>query len=70
MMSWLFIPLYHIRAGVSFSRLTHINGIPSKPGTTARAWFYGKLLLAGPCEKVVNEGRFPPVRKRRVKEGA
>jgi hypothetical protein len=25
---------------------------------TARAWFYGKLLLAAICEAVVNSGRF------------
>jgi IS4 transposase len=36
------------------------NQIPSKLDTTARAWFYGKLLLAALCETIVNKGRFSP----------
>jgi IS4 transposase len=40
--------------------LFHYNEIPSKLEGTAHAWFYGKLLLAGLCETVVNKGRFFP----------
>jgi hypothetical protein len=40
--------------------LFHYNQIPSKLEATARAWFYGKLLLAALCETVVNKGRFSP----------
>ncbi|MDR1219165.1 MAG: transposase [Treponema sp.] len=34
---------------------TPVHGEPS-----ARAWFYGKLLLAALCETWVNRGRFSP----------
>jgi hypothetical protein len=36
------------------------NHIPSKLDATARAWFYGKLLLAALCENIINRGRFSP----------
>jgi hypothetical protein len=57
--------LYRMRWEIEqvFKRLKslfHYNEIPSKLGETARAWFYGKLLLAALCERVVNKGRFSP----------
>lgn len=57
--------LYRMRWEIEqvFKRLKtlfHYNQIPSKLESTARAWFYGKLLLAALCETVVNKGRFSP----------
>jgi hypothetical protein len=57
--------LYRMRWEIEqvFKRLKslfHYNQIPLKLETTARAWFYGKLLLAALCETVVNKGRFSP----------
>jgi IS4 transposase len=40
--------------------LFHYNEIPSKLDESAKAWFYGKLLLAALCETAVNKGRFSP----------
>jgi hypothetical protein len=59
------LELYRMRWEIElvFKRLKslfHYNEIPSKLEGTARAWFYGKLLLAGLCETVVNKGRFSP----------
>jgi hypothetical protein len=44
--------------------LFHYNEILSKLEAAARAWFYGKLLLAAICEAVVNSGRFPPAESK------
>jgi hypothetical protein len=48
---------------IAFKRLKslfHYNDVPAKQGESAKAWFYGKLLLAALCETVVNTGRFSP----------
>jgi hypothetical protein len=57
--------LYRMRWEIEkvFKRLKSIfryKEIPTKLESTARAWFYGKLLLAALCERVVNKGRFSP----------
>jgi hypothetical protein len=52
---------------IAFKRLKslfHYNDLPAKNGESARAWFYGKLLLAALCETMVNTGRFPPQKQR------
>jgi hypothetical protein len=36
------------------------NQIPSKVEASAKAWFYGKLLLAAFCESWANKSRFSP----------
>jgi hypothetical protein len=59
------LELYRMRWEIEqvFKRIKsifHYNQIPSKLEGTARAWFYGKLLLAALCETVVNRGRFSP----------
>ncbi|MDR3343316.1 MAG: transposase [Treponema sp.] len=38
----------------------HYNEIPSKSDKTAKAWFYGKLLLVAFYETWVNENCFSP----------
>jgi hypothetical protein len=46
-----------------FKRLKSLfqyGDVPMKPDKSARAWFYGKLLLAALCETLVNKGRFSP----------
>jgi hypothetical protein len=46
-----------------FKRLKSLFGyheIPVRIEQSARAWFYGKLLLAALCETWVNTGRFSP----------
>jgi hypothetical protein len=51
---------------VAFKRLKPLfryNGLPAKHGESAKAWFYGKLLLAALCETLVNTGRFSPSAK-------
>ena len=48
---------------IAFKRLKslfHYNDLPAKHSQSARAWFYGKLLLAALCETLVNTGRFSP----------
>ncbi|MDR0760848.1 MAG: transposase, partial [Treponema sp.] len=40
--------------------LFHYNEIPLKLEATAGVWFYGKLLLAALCERIVNKGHFSP----------
>jgi hypothetical protein len=57
--------LYRMRWQIElvFKRLKSLfqyNEIPVKVECTARAWFYGKLLLAALCETIVNKGRFSP----------
>jgi IS4 transposase len=59
------LELYRMRWAIEmvFKRLKslfHYNEIPWKLEGTAKAWFYGKLLLAAFCETVVNSGRFSP----------
>jgi hypothetical protein len=59
------LELYRARWQIemAFKRLKslfHYNDLPSKEGKSARAWFYGKLLLAALCETMVNTGRFSP----------
>jgi hypothetical protein len=48
---------------LAFKRLKSLfkyHEIPVHVAAGARAWFYGKLLLAALCERWVNEGRFSP----------
>jgi hypothetical protein len=48
---------------LAFKRLKTLfkyHEIPVQVEASARAWFYGKLLLAAPCETWVNGGRFSP----------
>jgi hypothetical protein len=59
------LELYRMRWQIElvFKRLKtlfHYNEIPEKLDDSAKAWFYGKLLLAALCETVVNKGRFSP----------
>jgi hypothetical protein len=52
---------WHIE--LAFKRLKSLFGyheIPVHVEQSARAWFYGKLLLAALCETWVNKGRFSP----------
>jgi hypothetical protein len=63
--------LYRMRWQIElvFKRLKslfHYNEIPSKLDATARAWFYGKLLLAAVCEALVNKGRFSPSKQENL----
>jgi IS4 transposase len=59
------LEVYRVRWQIelAFKRLKslfHYNEIPVKLDQSARAWFYGKLLLAALCETIVNTGRFSP----------
>jgi hypothetical protein len=59
------LELYRVRWQIelAFKRLKSLfqyNEIPVKLERSARAWFYGKLLLAALCETLVNTGRFSP----------
>jgi hypothetical protein len=59
------LELYRMRWQIElvFRRLKslfHYNEIPVKLDESARAWFYGKLLLSALCETAVNKGRFSP----------
>jgi hypothetical protein len=59
------LELYRARWQIelAFKRLKslfHYNDLPAKQSKSARAWFYGKLLLAALCETLVNTGRFSP----------
>jgi IS4 transposase len=48
---------------LAFKRLKSLfkyHEIPAQVEASARAWFYGKLLLAALCETWVNGGRFSP----------
>ncbi|GHV56577.1 hypothetical protein AGMMS49579_21320 [Spirochaetia bacterium] len=70
------LELYRMRWQIElvFKRLKSLfryNEIPQTSGLikldqTAYAWFYGKLLLAALCERLVNEGRFPLEKKRKI----
>jgi hypothetical protein len=59
------LELYRMRWEIEliFKRLKslfHYGEVPMKQDKSARAWFYGKLLLAAFCETLVNTGRFSP----------
>jgi hypothetical protein len=59
------LELYRMRWQIelAFKRLKSLfqyNEIPVKLDQTAYAWFYGKLLLAALCERIVSKGRFSP----------
>jgi hypothetical protein len=59
------LELYRMRWQIelAFKRLKSLfqyGEIPMKLDQSARAWFYGKLLLAALCETIVNKGRFSP----------
>jgi hypothetical protein len=59
------LELYRMRWQIemAFKRLKSLfayNDLPAKDSGSAKAWFYGKLLLAALCETMVNTGRFPP----------
>ena len=46
-----------------FKRLKTLFGfgnVPSKNPDSVKAWFYGKLLLAGICEESIKRSHFPP----------
>lgn len=46
-----------------FKRLKSLFGfgnVPSKNPDSVKAWFYGKLLLAGVCEASIKRSHFPP----------
>jgi hypothetical protein len=52
---------WHIE--IVFKRLKSLFGfgnVPSKNENSVKAWFYGKLLLAGICEASIKRSRFPP----------
>jgi len=36
------------------------NNVPSKRDDTVKAWFYGKLMLAALCERILKDVPFPP----------
>ena len=62
------LELYRARWQIelAFKRLKSLfryNDLPAKESKSARAWFYGKLLLAALCETMVNTGRFSPSAK-------
>jgi hypothetical protein len=57
--------LYRFRWQIElvFKRLKSLfgyNQIPSKIEASAKAWFYGKLLLAAFCERWANKACFSP----------
>jgi hypothetical protein len=59
------LELYRMRWQIelAFKRLKSLfkyNEVPMKLDKTARAWFYGKLLLAIFCQALVNKARFSP----------
>jgi IS4 transposase len=59
------LELYRMRWEIElvFKRLKSLfqyGEVPMKLDKSARAWFYGKLLLAALCETIVNTGRFSP----------
>jgi IS4 transposase len=59
------LELYRARwqIGTAFKRLKSLfgyNDLPAENSESAKAWFYGKLLLAALCETLVNTGRFSP----------
>jgi IS4 transposase len=61
----LILDLYRQRRRIemAFKRLKSLfkyHEIPVHVEQSARAWFYGKLLLAALCETWVNGGRFSP----------
>jgi hypothetical protein len=43
------------------------NQIPSKVEVSAKAWFYGKRLLAALCETWVNKARFSPCPNKSIR---
>jgi hypothetical protein len=62
------IGLYRLRWQIElvFKRLKSLfgyNEVPVKLDKTAKAWFYGKLLLAALTETWVNKARFSPLRR-------
>jgi IS4 transposase len=59
------LELYRARWQIEqlFFRLKSLFGygdVPSSRDDTARAWFYGKLLLAAICEDILKRMSFPP----------
>jgi hypothetical protein len=57
---WQIEPVFKRLRTCSPQSLFGYNRIPSKVEVSARAWFYGKLLLAAFCETRANKARFPP----------
>jgi hypothetical protein len=55
------------RVSKRLKSLFKYHEIPVRVGESARAWFYGKLLLAALCETRVNKGRFSPSAGRRFR---
>jgi hypothetical protein len=70
----LILDLYRQRWQIelAFKRLKSLfkyHEIPVHVEESARAWFYGKLLLAALCETWVNKGRFSPSAGKRTRQG-
>jgi hypothetical protein len=68
----LILQLYCFRWQIElvFKRLKSLfgyNQIPSKGEASAKAWFYGKLLLAAFCETWANKARFSPCPDRFIR---
>jgi IS4 transposase len=68
----LLLDLYRQRWQIelAFKRLKSLfkyHEIPARIEASARAWFYGKLLLAALCETRVNKGRFSPSAGRGIR---
>ena len=62
------LELYRMRWQIelAFKRLKslfHYGDIPVKLDKSAKAWFYGKLLLSALTETLVNNGRFSPLER-------
>ena len=57
--------LYRVRWQIElvFKRLKSLfefGNVPAKNPDSVKAWFYGKLLLAGICEASIKRSHFPP----------
>jgi hypothetical protein len=69
----LILDLYRQRWHIelAFKRLKSLfkyHEIPVRVEPSARAWFYGKLLLAALCETRVSKGRFSPCAEKRPRK--
>jgi len=42
------------------------NNVPSKRDDTSKAWFYGKLMLAALCERILKDVPFPPAADAKI----
>jgi len=65
------LELYRTRWQIEqvFYRLKSLFGydnVPSKRDDTVKAWFYGKLMLAALCERILKDVPFPPELETKV----